>query len=44
MALKNENLVDAVVAAFGKQTGLSIYPEIKNPESGSVQLFLEGFR
>ena len=42
MALKNENLVDAVVAAFGKQTGLSIYPEIKNPESGSVQLFLEG--
>lgn len=42
VALKNENLVNAAVAAFGKQTGLSIYPEIKNPESGSVQLFLEG--
>ncbi|MBD3768277.1 MAG: hypothetical protein IE928_10110 [Gammaproteobacteria bacterium] len=42
MALKNETLVNAAVAAFGKQTGLSIYPEIKNPESGSVQLFLEG--
>ena len=42
MALKNEKLVDAAVNAFGKQTGLSLYAEIKNLESGSVQLFLEG--
>jgi len=42
VALKNEKLIDAAVNAFGDQTGLSIYPEIKNPESGSVQIFLEG--
>ena len=42
MALKNDKLIDSVVSSFAKQTGLSIYPEIINPERGSVSLVLEG--
>lgn len=42
MALKNEKLIDSVIAAFEKQTGLSIYPDNKNSAKDSVFLIVEG--
>ncbi|MEA1987707.1 MAG: hypothetical protein U9N57_00700, partial [Pseudomonadota bacterium] len=38
----NKKLIDAVVVAFGKQTGLSIHSEIPAYEDGPVLLWVEG--
>lgn len=42
--LKNAKLIDAAVTAFGKQTGLSIYPDNKNSAKDSMFLIVEGVR
>jgi len=39
---KNEKMIDAVVVAFGKQTGLSIHSEISDYGGGAVLLWVEG--